>query len=98
MSLNALGRFEESLENCDVAIELAPTNYVEFSTLYMTKASALSALDRHKESLIWFDKAIDADPKNAWAYYLKGSTLLEMDREDEAQTYYDKARELGLDF
>ncbi|WP_406661686.1 tetratricopeptide repeat protein [Methanolobus sp. ZRKC3] len=50
--------------------------------------------ERYEEAIEAFEKAIDINPDDAYAWYLKGSALNSLGRDEEAVEAYEKAKEL----
>ena len=57
-SLNALGRYIESISCCDRALDLDPT----LAAAWKNKANALHSLGRLEEAVLCYDNAIKLDP------------------------------------
>ncbi len=47
------------------------------------------------QALVWYDKAIEQNPKGYWIYYQKARTLLKMGRKQEALILSQKSMELA---
>jgi tetratricopeptide (TPR) repeat protein len=59
---------------------------------------ALGSLGRYEEALASFDKAIELDPNDAWAWSLRGMALVSLGRYEEALASFDKAIDRGIQF
>ena len=90
VSLNNLGRYEESIHCYDSALQLDSHN----AAVWTNKGNSLHSLDRNEEAILCFDKALELDPRNATAWANKGASLGSLGRYDEAMYCCDKALEL----
>ncbi len=64
------------------------------SDLYI-KGSLQARLGNYEEALTYFNKAVEVDPKNAWAYYDRGLVKIKLGDKDGACSDLHKAGELG---
>ena len=85
-----IGELHEAVEIYDEILEIYPENV---NTLVM-KGVALSNLDRHKQSLIEFYKALEFDPKNILALTGMGVGFGNFGEYKEAQLYFENAYEI----
>ena len=85
-----IGELHEAIEICDEILEIYPENV---NTLVM-KGVALSNLERHKQSLIEFYKALEFDPKNISALTGMGVGFGNLGEYKEAQLYFENADEI----
>ncbi|MDW0288181.1 MAG: tetratricopeptide repeat protein, partial [Nitrososphaeraceae archaeon] len=74
-------------------VEAQSTNTSSFSELF-EKGNSLGNLGKYEEAISWYDKALEADPKNVDALYNKGVALGYLGRYEEAIIWYDKALEV----
>jgi tetratricopeptide (TPR) repeat protein len=89
-------------------IENKLDNYAKFFFLAGYIGPALANLERNKEAITCFDKAIEIitsfdkaleiTPEHAVVYYNKGLTLLRLGKKQEAIEYFDKAIEIDPKF
>ncbi|CAD8213903.1 unnamed protein product [Paramecium octaurelia] len=86
-TLKYLNRFEEALENYDLAIQKNPEDF----DYYINKAITLDEMDRFEEALEHFDLAIQKNLEDPDYYNYKAVTLDKMNRLEEALKYYDLA-------
>jgi tetratricopeptide (TPR) repeat protein len=89
-ALQLLGRYNESLEFINKAIDLNPNS----ATIWDTKGFALSGLGKPKGAIECYDKAIELDQKDAIVWNHKGGALKELGKYDEAIQAYDEALRL----
>ena len=61
------------------------------------KGISLAVLERNDEALECYDKAIQMDPNDEFAFYNKGVLLTDMNRSEEALECYDKVLEIEPD-
>jgi tetratricopeptide (TPR) repeat protein len=76
-----LGKSDEAVADYRQASELDPTNWQYYFNLgaALTNANLSNDLEKRKQAIEAFDKAIAADPKNsADAYFWKGQNLMGM--------------------
>jgi tetratricopeptide (TPR) repeat protein len=81
------GKFEESLEYFDKAIELNPTE----SLLWYMKGRVLIELDKCDEAIEHLDKAFDLNPLYIKCLATKGIAYEKLGKYDEAMACYDEA-------
>ena len=62
--------------------------------LGMVKDIALEELGKHDEAIKAFDKAIEINPQDSYAWDGKGIALWKLDKYDEAIKAFDKAIEI----
>jgi len=90
-SLSHLGRFDEAIEQCRIAIELDP----DFGNPYNDIGVYLIELKRAEEAIPWFEKAIAS--KRYCCYQFphtnKGRVLLGQGQIDEAKRSFERALE-----
>ncbi len=94
-ALAKLGRYNESFEAFDKAIELNPQTS---AFVWLSKGKALNESGRYGEALAAYDKVIELVPDSAngltaQAYESKGDVLLAWGKQSEAVNAYDKAIE-----
>ena len=61
MSLNSLGKFNESITYFDKVLSMDPKNIIALTQ----KANAFGGLGKYPEAITYYDKVLDIDPKNA---------------------------------
>jgi len=61
------------------------------ASIHLEKALSLAALGRHDEAMLFFDRAVDADPASAQAWVCKGVALGGLGRFAEAVACFDRA-------
>ena len=67
----------------------------EFSENYFQRANFRAALDKYKEALADYDRAIELNPAYAVAYSNRGTATSELGRDEASVTDYDKAISLN---
>jgi len=82
-----LGRYEEAIEEFDIALDIDP-NYKE---AHYNKGNTLRHLKRYEEAIKEYDKALAIDPNFKEAHNNKGIALNNLGRYEEAIEEYDKA-------
>ena len=60
MSLNSLGKFNESITYFDKALSMDPKNIIALTQ----KANAFGGLGKYPEAITYYDKVLAIDPKN----------------------------------
>ena len=60
----------------------------------LERGASLASDGRYDEALEAYNKAIELDPKDAFAWFYKGFTLRDLKRNDEALEAYNKSIEL----
>lgn len=91
VSLRELGRYEESLDYCDYALELNP----HYELAWDNKALTLYVLRRYEEALACHDRAVEINPRYAGAWTNKGITLNALGQYEETLACYDRAIEIN---
>ena len=94
-ALAKLGRYKESIEAFDKAIELYPQTA---AFIWLSKGKALNQSGRYEVAVKAYDKVVELSPESAkaltaQAYASKGDALSAWGKYDEAVTAYDKAIE-----
>jgi tetratricopeptide (TPR) repeat protein len=89
-SLYSLGRFAESIECYDRALEITP----QYADAWLNKGNSLVSLRRFGEAIKCYDKALRINPQYAVAWYNKGVSLKLLRRITEAVECYDRALEI----
>jgi len=87
-----LGLYEEASEEYKTAIRINPNQALTYGGLiwlYLTK------LGRIDSALVWSEKMIADNPRNAWGYFYQGSAYIGLDSINEAERAYLKAREIN---
>ena len=90
MSLNSLGKFNESITYFDKVLSMDPKNIIALTQ----KANAFGGLGKYPEAITYYDKVLHIDPKNADALDDKGVSFYHLGNYTKAIGFYDKA--LGL--
>jgi superkiller protein 3 len=90
-ALQILGRYQESLQAYDKAIELDP----RLGAAWNDKGNSLRNLERYNEALDAYDRAIHIDRRLTAALINKGNILSHLGRYSESAQAYDKAMELN---
>ncbi|MFZ3147665.1 MAG: tetratricopeptide repeat protein [Methanothrix sp.] len=94
-ALAKLGRYNESFEAFDKAIELNPQTA---AFVWLSKGEALNESRRYDEAVKAYDEAIEQYPLDAMgaqAWYKKGIALKALGRQAEADASNVRAKELG---
>lgn len=55
------------------------------------------AFNQYETALQSYNKAIEIDPKNGYAWYSKGITLQNMHRLNESEVCFEKAKQYGIE-
>ncbi len=94
--LSEMGRYNESLETFDEAVESMPADFAIYNAITLAdKSSVLVKMGKYEEALTTIDAALHIDPTSPIAWKNKGDALNGMGRYDEAISAYDKAIELS---
>jgi tetratricopeptide (TPR) repeat protein len=94
LSLQALNRLEEALENYDRALILHP----EYAEALFNRGVALQKLQRLEEAVKSYDRAVAVRPNHAEALCNRGVALQELGRFVDAIESYDRALVVRPDF
>jgi len=86
-----LGRYNESLDTIDKAIQLDPEN----PSVWYEKATYYNILGKYNESLDAYEMITKLEPEKASAWWFKGNALKALGRQTDADAAYAKAKELG---
>jgi tetratricopeptide (TPR) repeat protein len=89
--LNKLGRYEEALEEFQIAEKYQPEFILPFA-VYYNEGYLLAKLGRNEEALEAFDSAFTYDYTNRFISFNKGIVLARMGRYAEAVTAFDTSR------
>ena len=92
-------RYTSAAELCDQLIEAyqklfgilpreEPTSEELSSNSYTNRGITYYYLNKENEAFVNFDKAIEVDPKNTWAYLCRAAAHRDSDRYEEALTDY----------
>ena len=90
-ALSKLGKYNESFEALDKAIELSPQNA---GSIWYTKAEALNNSRRYDDALKAYDRSIELKGPMDLAYEGKGEALFKLGKYNDAVKAYDEAIEL----
>jgi len=86
------GNYNETAKALEEATELSPDD----KNLWLNGGVLLSAvLDRNDEALGYYERALQIDPADGYAWYAKGEALKAMGRTSDADAAFAKAEELG---
>jgi len=85
--LLALARYEQCLDAFKKAVQVDPG--IVDANFCVSKAYALSKVQRYEESLVAYDEAIRRNPRSILLYEEKANTLLHLQRYDEALNVYE---------
>ncbi|GAB6266384.1 MAG: hypothetical protein STSR0001_18310 [Methanothrix sp.] len=86
------GNYNETAKALEKATELNP----EDKNLWLNGGVLLSAvLNRNDEALGYYDRALQIDPADGYAWHAKGEALKALGRTSEADAAFEKAKELG---
>jgi tetratricopeptide (TPR) repeat protein len=90
LALAELGRYEESMQTINEAIEIDSNN----SYLFNTRGVIYSQMNKIDEAIASFDKAIEIED-NETSWKLKGDIYHSYEKYDEALKCYDRAIEIS---
>ncbi|MCS7054280.1 MAG: tetratricopeptide repeat protein [Ignavibacterium sp.] len=95
-ALSLLGKYEEAIEECKIAIELDP----DYGNPYNDIGTYLVNLNRYDESIYWFQKALQARDYDSphIALYNLGRVFEKKGMWFNALKYYKEAIELNPDY
>jgi len=86
------GNYNETTEALEKVFELAPQDI----DLWINGGILLSAvLGRYDDALKYYERALQIDPKDGYAWYARGEALKSLGRNSEADAAFVKAKELG---
>ena len=86
------GNYNETVKALEKAVELAPQD----KDLWINGGVLLSAvLGENVEALKFYERALQIDPANGYAWYAKGEALKTLGRTSEADAAFAKAKEQG---
>jgi tetratricopeptide (TPR) repeat protein len=91
-ALNELSRVEKTKSSTDVIpTTMDAASSIDGGNVYFYKREYNKALD-------CYEKALDIDPNNGYAWYYKGGSLYYLQRYNEAIASYDKAIKINPDY
>lgn len=90
-SLKELGRYQESLENCNQSININKTN----AEAFCIRGAVLQLLKRHDEAISSCYTAIEINPDFAEAYNNLGNALLDTQEYSQALVSFDRALKIN---
>lgn len=91
---HSLGLFEKALEDDLAALEYDS----EDEKLYFNTGLVLNAMERNREALDYYRKALRLSGGYGLAHYAMANTLSFLDRHEEALEYYRLADQHGVDY
>ncbi|WP_135605447.1 tetratricopeptide repeat protein [Methanococcoides sp. NM1] len=113
LTLNKLNEFENASESFDKALDINPddadlwnnkgntiknlANYNSDYTRTVTTYAKMQVINQYKESITYFDKALEIEPNHADAWNNKGLTLDKLNEFENASESFDKALEINPD-
>ena len=86
-----MGRYEEALSCCDIALEIDQTDEESLSS----KAEVLNAAGKFEEAIDQCDKILELYPENAVGWSEKGKALSELDKKEDAIFCIRKALQIN---
>ncbi|MGP1362795.1 MAG: tetratricopeptide repeat protein [Bacteroides sp.] len=93
IALNMRAKFKKAEENFQRADELMSADDPLRQTLYINYGIALVGKEQVTDAIVWFDKVLAINPRNATAYNYKGAALYKIGEYDDAL----RALNLSLD-
>ncbi|HTK11445.1 MAG TPA: protein kinase [Ktedonobacteraceae bacterium] len=90
--LDARERYDEALDVFRQLAALAPT-----SSIYARMGDIFMKMDRAREAVTVYEKAIECDKQDAQAYYGMGQALERLGETVEAERAFGSAKQLGYD-
>jgi tetratricopeptide (TPR) repeat protein len=94
LSLSKVGKFQESIDCLDKAIEIEP----DFADAWHNKGYALGNLKKYAEAIECFDKAIEIEPDFADAWRSMGFAYSKLDKFDKAMECVNKSIDINPRF
>lgn len=100
MAVSQLGHLDEGLVEMQKAVYQIesgkhPSGSASKAVVYNNIGNTLEKLKRHAEALIYLDKGIAQNPKDAFPHYNRGIVLLRLNRQIEAIAALNRAIELN---
>ncbi len=86
------GDFLHAMSMLNRATEISPN----YSQAYNELGICAECINQHNDALAFYEKAIQADPSHADAWFNKGMNLKRMGRENESSPCIEKAIDLYL--
>lgn len=93
-ALAALELFEEASSNYMKSLELEPLNPQTYNCI----GNLMDMQKRHKEALLYFDKAIALDKRFVAAHFNKATALKNMENYEDAINFYENALQIDPSF
>lgn len=90
-ALKELGRYQESLENCNQSIKINKVN----AEAFCIRGAVLQLLKRHDEAINSCNAAIEINPDFAEAYNNLGNALLDIQEYSQALVSFDRALKIN---
>lgn len=88
LSLKDQGEYSEALSELDIAVKFPlPSKQLELLA-YEVRGECLVFLNRYDEALLEYDKALEMDPNDGFAYIGKGNIYVLLNRDTVAWGYY----------
>jgi len=88
-----IGKFEESIKNLDIAIDLNPND----DRYFFYRGASYQELNRYEDSIENFDNAIDLNPNDDRYFFYKGLSLYFLDENENAIQAFDASIEILSD-
>ena len=88
-----LGKYEESIENLDIAIDLNPND----ANYFFYRGLSYQELNKYEDSIENFDNAIDLNPNDDRYFFSKGLSFYYLDENEKAIQAFDASIEILSD-
>ena len=85
-----LGKYEESIENLDIAIDLNPND----DNYFFYRGLSYQELNKYEDSIENFDNAIDLNPNDDRYFFSKGLSFYYLDENEKAIQAFDASIEI----
>ncbi|CAK63847.1 unnamed protein product (macronuclear) [Paramecium tetraurelia] len=89
-NLYCSGKFQESIEQLNMSIQLDPSNFLALGC----KGACLRLLDKYQDALVCLDQAIEINPKHVNSLSNKGECLRKLGKYEESLIFLNQALQI----